>query len=84
MDRSYTVHNHGTSRRGRAEVIGPKYRMNEFEAAILLAQLASAKERFKRRNENAAYLTARLKDCPGLVPQKLYPARPAARSTSTR
>jgi dTDP-4-amino-4,6-dideoxygalactose transaminase len=73
MDKCYTVHNHGTSRRGRTEMIGPKYRMNEFEAAVLLAQLADAKERFRRRNENAAYLTSRLKDCPGIVPQKLYP-----------
>jgi perosamine synthetase len=73
MDQCYTVHNHGTSRRGRTEVIGPKYRMNEFEAAVLLAQLAGARERFTRRNENAAYLSSRLKDCPGVVPQKLYP-----------
>jgi len=72
MDRCYTVHNHGTSRRGRTEVIGPKYRMNEFEAAVLLAQFAGARERFLRRNENAAYLTARLKGFPGMVPQKLY------------
>jgi perosamine synthetase len=73
MDKCYTVHNHGTSRRGRTEVIGPKYRMNEFEAAVLLPQLAGAQERFRRRNENAAHLTARLKGCPGIVPQKLYP-----------
>jgi dTDP-4-amino-4,6-dideoxygalactose transaminase len=73
MDKCYTVHNHGTSRRGRTEVIGPKYRMNEFQAAVLLAQLAGAQERFRRRNENAAYLTSRLKECPGIVPQKLYP-----------
>jgi dTDP-4-amino-4,6-dideoxygalactose transaminase len=72
MDKCYTVHNHGTSRRGRTEVIGPKYRMNEFEAAVLLAQLAGAQERFVRRNQNAAHLTARLKGCPGIVPQKLY------------
>jgi len=72
MDKCYTVHNHGTSRRGRTEVIGPKYRMNEFEAAILLGQLAGVQERFARRNENAAYLTSRLKDVPGIVPQKLY------------
>jgi len=72
MDKCYTVHNHGTSRRGRTEVIGPKYRMNEFEAAILLAQLAGAQERFVRRNENATYLTSRLKGCSGVVPQKLY------------
>jgi perosamine synthetase len=73
MDRCYTVHNHGTNRRGRTETIGPKYRMNEFEAAILLAQLAGAQEQFRRRNQNAAHLTARLAGCPGIVPQKLYP-----------
>ncbi len=73
MDQCYTVHNHGTSRRGRTEVIGPKYRMNEFEAAVLLGQMPGVQERFQRRNENAAHLTARLKDCPGVVPQKLYP-----------
>jgi dTDP-4-amino-4,6-dideoxygalactose transaminase len=73
MDKCYTVHNHGTNRQGRTEMIGPKYRMNEFEAAVLLAQLAGAQERFRRRNENAAYLTARLKGFPGLIPQKLDP-----------
>lgn len=72
MDKCYTVHNHGTSRRGRTEVIGPKYRMNEFEAAVLLAQLDGAREQWRRRNENAAYLTSRLKGCPAVVPQKLY------------
>lgn len=72
MDRCYTVHNHGTSRRGRTETAGPKYRMNEFEAAILLGQWPGLLERFERRNRNAAHLTARLKDCPGIVPQKLY------------
>ena len=72
MDRCYTVHNHGTSRRGLTETIGPKYRMNEFEAAVLLGQLSGAKERFDRRNQNATYLSSRLKDIPGLTPQKLY------------
>jgi len=38
----------------------------------VLAQLEGARERFLRRNENAAHLTARLKGFPGLVPQKLY------------
>jgi len=72
MDKCYTVHNHGTSRSGRTEVAGPKYRMNEFEAAVLLGQLPGVYERFARRNENAAYLTSRLKDIPGISPQKLY------------
>jgi len=72
MDKCYTVHNHGTSRRGRTEVAGPKYRMNEFEAAVLLGQMPGVHERFARRNENAARLTSRLKDVPGIRPQKLY------------
>jgi len=72
MDKVFTVQNHGTSRRGRTETIGPKYRMNEFEAAILLSQLEGVKDRFARRNENARYLNSKLKGFPGLVPQKLY------------
>ena len=72
MDKCYTVQNHGTSLKGRSETIGAKYRMNEFEGAILLAQLAGVKDRFDLRNKNAAYLTSKLKNFPGLVPQKLY------------
>jgi dTDP-4-amino-4,6-dideoxygalactose transaminase len=72
LDKCYTVMNHGTARSGRTTTIGPKYRMNEFEAAILLGQLPGVKERFATRNKNAAYLTSRLKNFPGLVPQKLY------------
>jgi perosamine synthetase len=73
METCYTVQNHGTSRQGLTEMAGPKYRMNEFEGAILLGQLPGVKERFARRNRNATYLTAKLKDLPGMVPQKLYP-----------
>jgi perosamine synthetase len=72
MDKCYTVHNHGTSRRGRTEVAGPKYRMNELEAALLLGQMPGVEERFVRRNENAAHLTSAIKGIPGIVPQKLY------------
>lgn len=72
MDKCYTVQNHGTSRRGRTEVAGPKYRMNEFEGAVLLGQLPTAKKRFELRNKNARHLSARLKGFKGLVPQKLY------------
>ena len=68
MDQCYTVHNHGTSRRGVNEVIGPKYRMNEFEAAVLLGQLAGVEERFLRRIENAAYLTSTMNVFPGVRP----------------
>ena len=71
MERCRTVQNHGTSARG-TEVIGPKYRMNEFEAAVLLGQMAGVTERFEKRKQNAAYLSSKFKGFPGLVPQKLY------------
>ncbi len=72
MDKCYTVQNHGTNRQRRTETIGPKYRMNDFEAAVLLGQLPVVYEQFLRRNENADYLSSRLKDIPGVVPQKRY------------
>lgn len=72
MDKVYTVQNHGTTRKGVNATIGQKFRMNEFEGAILMAQLDGAKARFEKRNENAAYLDARLKDFKGLLLQKKY------------
>jgi perosamine synthetase len=68
MDKVFTVMMNGGNK-----IIGTKYRMNELEGAILLGQLPGVKERFARRNSNAAYLTSKLKKFPGLVPQKLYP-----------
>lgn len=73
MDACFTVHNHGTDRKGKHVTIGPKYRMNEFEAAVLLGQLPTAQERFHLRNRNADYLTEKLRGFAGLVPQKRYP-----------
>jgi len=72
MDRCFTVQNHGTSRLGSTETIGPKYRMNEFEAAVLLGQIPTVMERHAIRNKNANYLTSKIKDIPGIHPQKLY------------
>jgi dTDP-4-amino-4,6-dideoxygalactose transaminase len=72
MDRCFTVQNHGTSRMGRTETIGPKYRMNEFEGAVLMGQLPTVLERHDLRNKNARYLTSKIKDIPGIYPQKLY------------
>jgi dTDP-4-amino-4,6-dideoxygalactose transaminase len=73
MDKCYTVQNHGTSRKGINETIGSKYRMNEFEGAILLGQYPGIRERFDTRNNNANYLDSQLKGFAGLVPQKKYP-----------
>ncbi|MEC3878308.1 DegT/DnrJ/EryC1/StrS family aminotransferase [Parapedobacter sp. 10938] len=73
MDECYTVQNRGTSKAGANERIGPKYRMNEFEGAILMGQLDKVKERFETRNSNAEYLNEKLKDFQGVIPQKQYP-----------
>jgi dTDP-4-amino-4,6-dideoxygalactose transaminase len=73
MDECYTVHNRGASRKGSNETIGPKYRMNEFEGAILMGQFPGIRERFNIRNENANYLSSKLEGFPALVPQKHYP-----------
>jgi perosamine synthetase len=72
MNQCFTVQNRGASKAGVNETIGPKYRMNEFEAAILLGQLSTARERHEIRNQNANYLKEQLKGFAGLVPQKQY------------
>lgn len=72
MNMVYAIQNKG-SLAGRGHIrIGPKYRMTEFEGAILMGQLSGVKERFEIRNKNAAYLSSKLKNFPGLVPQKQY------------
>lgn len=73
LNECFTVQNRGANKQGKNERIGPKYRMNEFEGAVLLGQLEGAKERFETRNANANYLSSKLKDFPGLRPQKQYP-----------
>ena len=72
MERCFTVMNHGTTRKGVTERIGPKYRMTEFEGAILMGQMPGFKERHELRNRNADYLRSKLKGFPGIVPQKQY------------
>lgn len=52
--------------------IGTKVRMAEYQAAIGLVQLKRLEEQTNKRNENAAYLTKKIKNIPGIVPHKLY------------
>lgn len=72
MDKVYTIQNHGTNRKGQNTTIGQKMRMNEFEGSIILSQLDKAVERFEKRNENANYLSSKIKNIPGLTPQLQY------------
>jgi len=73
MDKCYTVQNRGNSRRGTFDLIGPKYRITEFQTAILEGQLPGVRNRFEKRNDNANYLRGKLKDFAPLQPQRFYP-----------
>jgi dTDP-4-amino-4,6-dideoxygalactose transaminase len=45
---------------------GGNYRMTEFQGAVLLAQLARYEEHLRRRQENARYLTEKLRQIEGI------------------
>ena len=78
MDKCYSYHNFG---RPYGETmltlsgyvrLGTKCRMAEYQAAILFAQMKRLEKQTQTRNENAKYLTSRIKDIPGIIPHKLY------------
>lgn len=48
--------------------LGWNYRLTEFQAAILLAQLERLPEQTKTRQNNGAYLTTKLTQIPGIKP----------------
>jgi dTDP-4-amino-4,6-dideoxygalactose transaminase len=53
-------------------IIGTNRRMTEYQAAVGLSQIKRIEKDTQRRNENAAYLTSRIKHIPGIIPHKLY------------
>jgi dTDP-4-amino-4,6-dideoxygalactose transaminase len=68
MDRCNSYHNFGGMK-----IMGTKLRLSEYQAAIGLAQLKRLEEQTAKRNENADYLRDKLKELPGIVPNKLNP-----------
>jgi len=77
MDRVWSYHNCGrpyrsVKRTSGYPIIGTNRRMLEYQAAIGLSQIKRLEGDTQRRNENAEYLTSRIKDIPGIVPHKLY------------
>ncbi|MBA7625885.1 L-glutamine:2-deoxy-scyllo-inosose aminotransferase [subsurface metagenome] len=77
MDRCFSYHNCGrpygsVKRTSGYPIIGTNRRMTEYQAAILLSQIQRLEKDAQTRNENAQYLTSRIKDIPGIVPHKLY------------
>jgi dTDP-4-amino-4,6-dideoxygalactose transaminase len=77
MDRVMSYHNCGRrfgtmNKPGSNPIVGTNRRMTEYQAAIGLSQIKRIESDTKKRCENAAYLSSRLKDIPGIVPHKLY------------
>jgi perosamine synthetase len=54
-------------------VRGTKYRISDFAAAVLIAQMTRYKEICVTREKNAAYLREELRKVPGIYPQEIYP-----------
>ncbi len=77
MDRVMSFHNCGrpfgsVKRTSSYPIIGTNRRMMEYQAAVGLSQIKRLESDTARRNENAGYLTSRIKDIPGIVPHRLY------------
>lgn len=75
-DRLWSVANVGRTRDGKwyeHSILGSNYRLTEWQAAVLLTQLARLPEQAARRQENAAYLTTRLAAIPGIRPLPVDP-----------
>lgn len=76
-ERCYTFHNNGgglkpTGGNFAYAGTGANFRMLEFEAALLMAQMTRLEEQSKRRTQNALYLTSLLKEIPGIEPAHMY------------
>jgi dTDP-4-amino-4,6-dideoxygalactose transaminase len=70
------VHNCGRVREGawyQHEVLGGNFRMTQWQAGILLAQLRNFEDFARLREENGLYLSERLAEIGGLTPQRRDP-----------
>lgn len=69
FDRCWSIHNVGRIPGGRwyeHRNLGANYRMTEWQAAILLAQMTKLPEQMQRREANATYLAEKLDEVPGV------------------
>ena len=73
-DRLCALRHCGRPRQGEVSPIqSGNYRMTEFQAAVLLAQLERLEDQTNRRDENAIYLNSRLSEIPGIKPMLRRP-----------
>ena len=79
-DRLFSYHNFGYASGAMAGqissitalILANKIRMAEYQAVIGLCQMENLEEQHRIRNENAAYLSAKLSAYPGVTPVKFH------------
>ena len=69
----YNFHLPGGNRPAPSSGRAANYRLTEFQAGVLLAQLTRLEDNAKIRDANAAHLTAMLDKIPGITPARLTP-----------
>jgi dTDP-4-amino-4,6-dideoxygalactose transaminase len=75
-ERCWSYHNCGRSPTGEwyhHPRLGGNYRMTQFQAALLLAQLTKASKQHRTRQRSARYLTSKLTGLLGISPLKVDP-----------
>lgn len=78
LDVCFALHSHGRDRRNSGysftyRMAGSNLRMDEFHAALAMVQLTRIEEQAQTRDRNAKYLTAMLREIPGITPLRMYP-----------
>ena len=77
IEACYRFHNNSRGRRNTGDdfsyrSIGANLRLTEFQAALLTAQMTRLQEQARTRDANAAHLTQRLGEIPGITPARMY------------
>ncbi len=78
-EKIYAFHNNNRARRVTGYNFsyrgsrGANLRLTEWQGAMLLAQMTRLEAQSRTREQNAEYLSARLREIPGLSPARMYP-----------
>lgn len=67
----YNYHTPGGGKPAASAGRGANYRLTEFQAALLVAQLSRFEKQSNERNANATHLTKLLSEIPGIAPAQL-------------
>jgi perosamine synthetase len=70
-NKCFNFHTPGGGKPAASSGRGSNFRLTEFQAGLLLQQLARAEKNAKLRDANATYLTQMLNEIPGATPAKL-------------